>query len=377
METPLALFTPVRLGAIELKHRVVMAPLTRSRSDQPGDVPGALMREYYTQRASDGGLIVSEATSISPTARGWYGAPGLFTDRQVEGWKSVVAAVHAKGGKMVSQLWHTGRSSHVSMTGGVPPGTASVNPAYWQDQTNVVSTPDGWRQPSPHRALTVDEIRAVVGDYREAAARAKAAGFDGAEIHSGNGYLLDQFLQDGSNRRRDEYGGTVPNRARLLLEVTEAVASVWGGDRTAVRLAPSGTWNGMGDSDPRALFGYVAEQLNRFGLAYVHVIEPRVKGNVVVAAGQGPVAAAHLRQIFKGRLVAAGGFEPDTAEAVVHAGDADAVAFGRHFIANPDLPERIRRGRPLARHDRDTFYTFDARGYTDYPFSTPTMEGNP
>ena len=371
MEIHPTLFTPVRLGAIELKHRVVMAPLTRSRSDQPGDFPGSLMLEYDTQRASDGGLIVSEATSISPSARGWYGAPGLFTDRQVEGWKSVVAAVHAMGGKMVSQLWHTGRSSHVSMTGGVPPGTASVNPAYWEDQTNVVSTPGGWLQPSPHRALTVDEIRAIVGD-REAAARAKAAGFDGAEIHSGNGYLLDQFLQDRSNHRADEYGGSIPNRAQLLLEVTEAVASVWGGDRTAVRLAPSGTWNGMGDSDPRALFEYVAEQLNRFGLAYLHVIEPRVKGNMVVAEGQAPVAAAQLRKIFKGPLVAAGGFEPDKAEAVVRAGDADAVAFGRHFIANPDLPVRIRRGYPLARHDRDTFYTFDARGYTDYPAYSAT-----
>ncbi len=272
----------------------------------------------------------------------------------------------------LSQFWHTGRSSHASMTGGVPPGTASVNPAYWEDQTNVVSIPGGWLQPSPHRVPTVGEIRAIVGEYREAAARAKAAGFDGAEIHSGNGYLLDQFLQDRSNHRTDEYGGSIPNRARLLLEVTEAVASVWGGNRTAVRLSPSGTFNGMNDSDPQALFGYVAEQLNRFGLAYLHIIELRVKGNVVVAEGQGPVAAAQLRKIFKGRIIAAGGFEPDTAEAVVRAREADAVAFGRHFIANPDLPERIRRGYPLARHNRDTFYTFDAQGYTDYPTYSAT-----
>jgi N-ethylmaleimide reductase len=272
----------------------------------------------------------------------------------------------------LSQFWHTGRSSHASMTGGAPPGTASLNPAYWEDQTNVVSIPGGWLQPSPHRALTVGEIRAIVGEYREAAARAKAAGFDGAEIHSGNGYLLDQFLQDRSNHRTDEYGGSIPNRARLLLEVTEAVASVWGGNRTAVRLSPSGTFNGMNDSDPQALFGYVAEQLNRFGLAYLHIIELRVKGNVVVAEGQGPVAAAQLRKIFKGRIIAAGGFEPDTAEAVVRAREADAVAFGRHFIANPDLPERIRRGYPLARHNRDTFYTFDAQGYTDYPTYSAT-----
>jgi len=366
MEIHPTLFTPIRLGAIDLKHRVVMAPLTRSRSEQPGDVPGTLMREYYTQRSSDGGLIVAEATSISSAARGWYGAPGLFTEPQVEGWKSIVAAVHAKGGKILSQLWHTGRSSHISMRGGNTPGTASLNPTYWQDKANVVSTPTGWFQPSPHRVLTITEIREIVGEYREAATRAKAAGFDGAEIHSANGYLLDQFLQDGSNHRTDEYGGSIPNRARLLLEVTEAVASVWGGNRTAVRLGPSGTFNGMNDSDPQALFGYVAEQLNRFGLAYLHIIEPRVKGNVVVVEGQGPVAAAQLRKIFKGRIIAAGGFEPDTAEAVVRAREADAVAFGRHFIANPDLPERIRRGYPLARHNRDTFYTFDARGYTDY-----------
>jgi len=373
METRQALFSPVRLGAIDLKHRVVMAPLTRSRSEQPGDLPGTLMREYYTQRASDGGLVVTEATSISSAARGWYGAPGLFTEPQVEGWKSIVAAVHAKGGKIVSQLWHTGRSSHISMRGGNTPGTASLNPTYWQDKTNVVSTPTGWSPPSPHRALTITEVQEIVGEYREAALRAKAAGFDGAEIHSANGYLLDQFLQDGSNHRTDEYGGSIPNRTRLLLEVTETVASVWGGNRTAVRLGPSGTFNGMSDSDPQSLFGYVAEQLNRFGLAYLHIIEPRVKGNVVVAEGQGPVAAVQLRKIFKGRIVAAGGFDADTAEAVVRAGEADAVAFGRHFIANPDLPERIRRGYPLARYNRDTFYTFDAQGYTDYPTYSATM----
>ena len=338
------LFSSVHLGRIFLAHRVVMAPLTRSRSEQPGDVPGALMREYYQQRASEGGLIISEATTISMTARGWYGAPGLYTDAQVEGWKSIVGAVHDKGGRMVAQLWHTGRSSHVEMNGGVPPVTASVNPGYWQDKSHLVSTPGGWTQPSPHRALEVNEIRRIVDDYQAAARRALAAGFDGIELHGGNGYLLDQFLQDGSNHRTDEYGGSVENRARLLLEVVEAVASVWGGDRTAVRIAPGGSWNGMSDSDPQALFGYVAGQLNRFGLAYLHIIEPRVKGNVVVAEGQAAIASEQLHQVFKGKIIAAGGFEPDTAEAVVEKGDADAVAFGRHFISNPDLPERIRLG---------------------------------
>jgi N-ethylmaleimide reductase len=371
-ETKKKLFSPVQIGPLTLGHRVVMAPLTRSRSEQPGDVPGDLMREYYTQRASAGGLIISEATTISITARGWFGAPGMYSDAQVEGWRKIVNAVHAKRGWMFSQLWHTGRSSHVEMTGGTEPVSASVNPTYWQDASHLTSTPSGWKQPSPHRALDITEIPGIIEDYRQGAMRAKAAGFDGVELHSGNGYLLDQFLQDGSNHRTDAYGGSIENRARLLLEVVAAVASVWGGDRVAVRIAPSGTWNGMSDSNPQALFAYVAEQLNRFGLAYLHIIEPRVKGNVVIVEGQAPVASQQLRKIFKGKILAAGGFEPETAEAIVEKGDADAVAFGRHFISNPDLPERIKLGLPLSKYDRDTFYTFDARGYTDYPFYVKT-----
>jgi len=361
------LFTPVQVGPVALKHRVVMAPLTRSRSNQPGDIPGDLMLEYYTQRASDGGLIISEATTISITGRGWFGAPGLYSDAQVEGWKKVVNAVHAKGGFMFSQLWHTGRSSNVETTGGSTPVTASVNPEYWNDASHLVSAPSGWVQPSPHRALEIAEIKGIVEDYRRAAERAKAAGFDGVELHSGNGYLMDQFLQDGSNKRTDIYGGSIENRSRFLLEVVEALVSVWGRDHVAVRIAPSGSWNGMSDSNPQALFAYVTEQLNKFGLAYLHIIEPRVKGNVVIAEGQAPVAAEKLRKIFKGRIIAAGGFEPDTAEAVIEKGDADAVAFGRHFVANPDLPTRIKLGAPLNPYDRNTFYTFDARGYVDYP----------
>ncbi len=361
------LFTPLQLGAMTLKHRVVMAPLTRSRSEQPGDIPGDLMREYYTQRASDGGFIVSEATPISITGRGWLGAPALYSDQQVEGWKKLTAEVHAKGSHMFSQLWHTGRSSHIEMTGGPLPVSASVDPAYWNDASHLVSAPSGWVQPSPHRALAIAEIAGIVKDYRKAAERAMAAGFDGVELHSGNGYLPDQFLQDGSNHRTDAYGGSIENRSRFLLEVVEAMVSVWGGNRVAVRIAPGGTWNGMSDSDPAALFAYVAGQLNRFGLAYLHIIEPRVKGNVVIAEGRAPVAAEQLRKVYTGKIIAAGGFEPDTAEAIVENGDADAVAFGRHFISNPDLPERIRLQLPLNAYDRDTFYTFDARGYVDYP----------
>src|SRR5467141_1098956 len=221
---------------------------------------------------------------------------------------------------------------------------------------------------SPHRALEIREIPGIVEDYRKAAERAKATGFDGVELHAGNGYLPDQFLQDGINKRTDMYGGSIENRSRFLLQVVEAMVSVWGGNRVAVRIAPSGTWNGVSDSNPIALFDYVAKQLNHFGLAYLHIIEPRIKGNVLVAEGQGHIATTRLRKVLTGTIIAAGGFEPDTAEAAVGEGDADLVAFGRHFVANPDLPKRIRLGLPLNSYDRDTFYTFEARGYTDYPF---------
>ena len=360
------LFSPVQLGAITLAHRVVMAPLTRSRSVQPGDVPGELMRTYYGQRASEGGFIIGEATTVSKSARGWFGAPGLYSDAQVTGWRAVTDTVHAKGGRMFAQLWHTGRSSHVDVTGGLQPVSASVDPSYWQDASHLTSTPAGWVSPSPHRALEEEEIAGIVADYGRAAERAKAAAFDGVELHAANGYLVDQFLQDSSNKRSDAYGGSIENRARLLLEIVEAMTSVFGGDRTAVRIGPSGRCNGMDVSDPRALFDYVARELNRFGLAYLHIIEPRVRGNVVVAEGQAPVASEHLRTIFKGRILAAGGFEPHTAAAIVDHGNADLVAFGRYFISNPDLPERIRNGLPLSPYDRDTFYTFEAKGYTDY-----------
>jgi N-ethylmaleimide reductase len=368
LATQLALFSPVQIGPLHLKHRVVMAPLTRSRSAQPGDIPGDLMAEYYSQRATDGGFIISEATSISITGRGWYGAPGLYSDEQIAGWRKVVDAVHSKGGLMFSQLWHVGRSSNVAMTNGAAPVSASVNPQYWQDSQPSVSAPGGWLKPSPHRELNTAEIPGIVDDYREAALRAKAAGFDGVELHGANGYLVDQFLQDGSNKRTDAYGGTIQNRARFLLEVVEAMVSVWGGSRVAVRIGPSGSWNGMSDSNPEALFDHVAEQLNRFGLAYLHIIEPRVKGNIVIEEGRAPVAAERLRKIFKGKIVAAGGFEPDTAEAIVESGVADLVAFGRYFLSNPDLPKRIELGLPLNEYDRNTFYTFDSLGYTDYPF---------
>ena len=361
------LFTPTLLGSIPLGHRVVMAPLTRSRSVQPDSIPGDLMKEYYQQRASDGGLIITEATNISLSSRGWLGAPGLYTEEQVAGWKPIVSAVHEKGGHMVAQLWHCGRSSHMAMTGGAIPVSASVDPDYWKNPSHLVSVPGGWVPPSPHRALTIPEIAAIVEDYRTAAEHAVDAGFDGVEVHGANGYLIDQFLQDGSNKRTDDYGGSFENRTRLLLQIVSALVSVWGANRVAVRLGPGGTWNGMSDSDSQGLFRYVAQHLNKFGLAYLHLIEPRVFGNVTTDADQQPLASQDLRPVFKGKLIAAGGFEPETAEAAIENGTVDAVAFGRHFVSNPDLPRRIRQHLPLADYDRATFYTFDAKGYTDYP----------
>jgi len=356
-----SLFAPFKLGPYDLKHRVVMAPLTRLRADE-GDVPNDLMADYYAQRASDGGLIISEATPVVITGRGYLGAPGIYDDAQIDGWKKVTDAIHAKGGRIFMQLWHVGRTSHVDLTGGVAPVTASVGP-----YNGVSKTRTGWQPASPARALELSEIPGIVEAFKQGARRAKEAGFDGVEVHGANGYLLDQFLQDGSNKRTDAYGGPVENRARLLLEVTEAVVSVWGGDRVGVRIGPSGSFNDMHDSDPHKTFGYVAEALNRFGLAYLHVIEPRIKGSDELAEGLEPVAVKELRKIFKGPIMAAGGFDGTGAEAVVASGDADLVAFGRSFIANPDLPERLKNHQTLNRYNRDTFYDGGAEGYIDYP----------
>jgi N-ethylmaleimide reductase len=360
------LFTPVRVGATSLIHRIVMPPMSRLRAEWPSGVPSGLMLEYYGQRASDGGLIFTEATAVGASARGYRGAPGIYNDEQVVGWKRITDAVHAKGGYMFAQLWHAGRTTHVAVTG-EQPVTASVDPAYWADPNILVVTPAGFSQPSPHRALETAEIAGIVEQYRAAALNAKKAGFDGVELMAANGHLIDQFLQDNSNKRTDRYGGMIENRARLLFEAVEALVSVWGADRVGVRIAPSGTFNGMADKNPRTLFRYVAERLNDFKLAYLHVIEPRIKGGELIAEGQGPVAAQELSKVFHGPIIAAGGFEPDTAEATVGNRDASLIAFGRHFIANPDLPKRIQLGLPLNPYDRSTFYGFDARGYTDYP----------
>ncbi len=361
------LFTPVQIGPITLKHRVVMPPMSRLRAQWPSGIPSDLQLEYYSQRVSDGGFILTEATAISTSGRGYRGAPGLYSDEQVTGWKRITDAVHAKGGYIFTQLWHAGRTTHIAVTG-EEPVTASVDPAYWANPAYVfVVTPDGFSQPSPHRALETAEIPGIIEQYRAAAVNAKRAGFDGVEVMAANGHFVDQFLQDNSNKRVDHYGGSIENRTRLLVEVVEAFSDVWGANRVGVRIGPSGTFNGMADSNPRALFRYVAERLNDFKLAYLHVVEPRIKGAELIAEGQGPVAAQELSKVFHGPIIAAGGFEPTTAEATVANGDASLIAFGRHFIANPDLPKRIELGLPLNPYDRRTFYAFDACGYTDYP----------
>lgn len=358
------LFSSIQIGSHTLSHRVVMAPLTRMRSE-PGDVPGALMAEYYSQRASDGGLIVSEATVVSPTGNGYLGSPGLYNDAQIPGWKAVTEAVHAKGGRIYLQLFHAGRQSHSDMQ---PEGAQPVAPSA-VDYNGVAYTANGWVPSTPHRALETNEVEALVEDFRSAAQRGLEAGFDGVEIHGANGYLIDQFLQDGSNQRTDAYGGSIAKRARFLLDIIRAVVSVWGSHRVAVRLGPSGNFGDMKDSDPEALFVYVAQQLAPMNLAYLHLIEPRVLGNSIdESKDQNPVAAQLIRRHYSGLIIAAGGFTAESAEQILQAGDADLVAFGRDFIANPDLPERIRHGRALNAYDRDTFYGGTEVGFTDYPF---------
>jgi len=357
------LFSPLQAGAFSLAHRIVLPPLTRMRTTD-GFVPNELMVEYYSQRATAGGLLITEGTVISETGHGYYGAPGIYTNEQVEGWKKVVDAVHAKGGIIVSQLFHVGRESHRSLQ---PNNAAPIGPSEVEHNDSVF-TQKGWVPADANRALETGEVKSLVDDYYKAAQRAKHAGFDGVELHGANGYLVDQFLQDGTNKRTDRYGGSMQNRVRFMMEVVTAMVSVWGAERVGVRLGPSGTFNSMSDSDPFALFGYAAERLNEFGMAYLHLIEPRIKGNIEIMEGLEPVASMHLRKIFKGVLVAAGGFDFAKATDIIVKGDADMVAFGRHFIANPDLVFRLQNNLPLNPYDRDTFYGGTAKGYTDYPF---------
>ena len=338
------------------------------RSTQPGDIPNRLNATYYAQRTTPGGLLISEATQISLQGKGYPAAPGIHTEEQVEGWRLVTDAVHQKGGYLFLQLWHVGRVSHSSLhpADGLPVAPSALAPA----DGSLALTADFRQAPfETPRALQLDEIPSIVEQYRRAGTLAKAAGFDGVEIHSANGYLLDQFLQDKTNRRTDEYGGSIANRARLLLQVVDALVEVWGRDRVGVRLSPFGTFMDMSDSDPVALFRYVLQQLSQRGIAYAHLVEPRV-GNAGADAplnDEAPSTSQVFRDAFGGVLISAGGYDGHSAERAIANGTADAVAFGRLFIANPDLPRRIAEGAELNPYDRSTFYGGTEKGYTDYP----------
>ncbi|MGY6253908.1 alkene reductase [Paraburkholderia caledonica] len=355
------LFNPVQVGAYTLSHRVTLAPMTRLRTTQPGDVPSAMMADFYGQRASDGGLEIVEAASVSVQARSYLGAASIYHDDQMEGWQAITKAVHAKGGRVFLQLIHGGRQSHVEMTGGVDPVAPSVVPF-----DGVAVTKDGFVPASPHRALDIDEIPGIVEDFRAAAQRAKDAGFDGVELHAANGYLVDQFIQDGTNQRSDSYGGPIQNRVRFLRETLEALISVWGAERVGVRISPSGEWGGISDSDPEATFSYVASVLDSYKIAYLHVIEPRVKGDDTLHHDHAPVATKYLRKHFSGPIIAAGGFDRESAIAIVESGDADLVAFGRHFSSNPDLPYRLKHDLPLTPYVRAAFWGGSEKAYSDF-----------
>lgn len=363
------LFTPITAGKLRLKHRVVMAPATRMRTD-PGGVPGDLMVTYYQQRTSQGGLLIAEATAISPFANAYADAPGIFNDAQQTGWKRVVDAVHANGGQIVLQLWHPGRQSLPELSEGhqpVAPSALTARDTYGVSKT-VEGIYEGALFPEP-RELEEAEILGIIDDFRRAAVRAKDAGFDGVELHAANGYLPEQFLLDGSNLRQDGWGGSLPHRARFLLEVVAALTDVWGAGRVAVRISPSGIYGDMHDSDPAATFSYLAEKLNDAALAYLHIIEPRIVGPDDRDSGHyaEPVASRQLREFYHGTLMAAGGFTPEAGESMLEANEADIIAFGRLFTSNPDLPVRIAQGYPLAKYQRETFFGGDARGYTDFP----------
>lgn len=359
------LFDPINLGDITLRNRIVMAPLTRMRSKQPGNIPQELNAQYYAQRAS-AGLIISEATQVSQQGQGYPATPGIYSDEQVAGWRLVTEAVHKAGGVIFLQLWHVGRISHRSHqpNGDLPVAPSAIAPsggtysADWQ--------PVGFETP---RALETSEIAEVIADFRRGAEKAKQAGFDGVEVHGANGYLLDQFLQDGSNQRTDQYGGSIENRARLLLEIVDQAIQVWGANRVGVRLSPYGTFNDMKDSDPVKLFTYVLEQLSARRIAYAHIVEPRssLAGGQDGTVQNAPEARSIFREAFKGTLISAGGYVRNEAIKAVEDGTVDAVAFGRLFISNPDLPRRLKENADLNSYDRNTFYGGGEKGYTDYP----------
>lgn len=361
MNSEINLFSAYKLGDLELPNRLVMAPLTRNRAGV-GNVPVEINATYYTQRAS-AGLIITEASQVCPEGLGYPATPGIHSPEQVAGWKLVTDAVHQHGGRIFLQLWHVGRISHPDLqpNGGLPVAPSAITPK------GEAATYEGMKPFVKPRALETAEMPGIVEQYRQGAENALKAGFDGVEIHGANGYLLDQFLRDGTNQRTDQYGGSIENRARLLLEVTEAVTGVWGAKRVGVRLSPSGTFNDMHDSNPIATFGYAAEALNRFGLAYLHIIEVM---EADLRHGGTEVPTSFLRDRFTGTLMVNGGYDLERSNAVLSSHQADLISFGTLFIANPDLPQRFALNAPLNPADASTFYGGGEKGYIDYPSLT-------
>ena len=345
------MFSPYRLGEVALANRIVMAPMTRSRAGD-GNVPTPMAATYYQQRAS-AGLVVTEATQVSPQGVGYIRTPGIHSAEQVAGWRKVTDAVHGAGGTIFLQLWHVGRISHPDFHGGELPVAPSAIAA-----SGTVFTAQGPKPMVTPRALELAELPGIVAQFRAGAENAKEAGFDGVELHGANGYLLDQFTRDGANKRADAYGGSVENRARLPLEVVDAVVGVWGPARVGYRVSPNSGFNAMSDSDPRGIFSYLAGELDRRGIGYLHAVDPIADGDKRIS----PL----LRDIFTGTYIVNGGFDRDTAEAALARG-ADLVAFGVPFLANPDLPARYRGGAALNKPDQATFYAGEEKGYVDYP----------
>jgi N-ethylmaleimide reductase len=358
MNTSINLLSPYKLGELELPNRIVMAPLTRQRAGK-GNVPHQLNAEYYVQRAT-AGLIIAEATQVSPQGQGYPNTPGIHSAEQVAGWRLVTDAVHQHGGRIYLQLWHVGRISHPDFQ---PDGALPLAPSAIAPKGQAM-TLEGMKPYVTPRALETWEIPEIVEQYRKGAENALAAGFDGVEVHAANGYLIDQFLRDGTNQRTDKYGGSIENRARLLVEVTEVVTNVWGANRVGVRLSPSGTMNDIRDSNPLETFGYAAQALNKFGLAYLHIFEA-IEADI--RHGGTVVPTSHLKERFQGTLIVNGAYDKNKGDAVLASGAADLVAFGTLYIANPDLPQRFALNAPLNQPDPTTFYGGGEKGYTDYP----------
>ncbi|MFB2772737.1 alkene reductase [Pelatocladus sp. BLCC-F211] len=355
------LFSPVQLGPYTLLNRIVMAPLTRNRAGIR-NTPGLLNATYYEQRVS-AGLIVTEATQVSPQGVGYPNTPGIHSQEQIACWRLVTDAIHARGGHIFLQLWHAGRISHPSLQleGELPVAPSAIAPK------GEIMTSEGLQPFVTPRSLEIEEISGIVEQFRLAAKNAMDAGFDGVEIHSATGYLLDQFIQDNSNQRTDKYGGSIENRVRLLLEVTEAVTSIWDRDRTGIRLSPNSTYNDMYDSDPVATFSYIARALNDLDVAYLHIVEPIVENDVPFYDNESGLRVSSFRKIFKGTLISGGGYDRAKGDAILAKGDADLISYGRLFIANPDLPERFAKNARLNKPDPSTFYGGGEVGYIDYP----------